>query len=157
MTDHKPDAVILSFDKTLTYEKLERACLLLREGLPYIATNPDKVCRTHYGPIPDCGAMAALIAEATEGRTPEYIGKPNPEMIRMGMAKIEAAPESSCMVGDRTYTDMQMAYNAGIASVLVLSGERAAADVEKLERRPDLVHESVAELRAALAEADSRG
>ena len=148
-----PDAVVLAFDKTLTYAKLERACLLLRDGVPYIATNPDKVCPTDYGYIPDCGSMAALLREAT-GREPRFIGKPNPEMVRMGMAKIGAVPEQTAMVGDRLYTDMQMAYNAGVTSILVLSGESTRGDVAAVDRQPDYVFESVRELHAALEAAD---
>ena len=154
LTQKEPDAVVLSFDKTLTYAKLEQAALLLREGLPYLATNPDKVCPTEYGPIPDCGAIAALLREAT-GRTPKYAGKPNAEMIIMGMQKLGASPRAAAMVGDRTYTDMQMAYNAGITSVLVLSGETKEEDIEHLDRKPDYVFGSVAELHAALAGADA--
>lgn len=149
LTDSKPDAVVIGFDDTLTYAKLERACLLLCEGLPYFATNPDKVCPTEYGYIPDCGSIAALLREAT-GRTPEFIGKPNPAMIRMGMQKIGATADTTAMVGDRLYTDMQMAYNAGTASVLLLSGETKRADLEVAERRPDFVFESVRELDEAL-------
>ncbi|MCP4646002.1 MAG: HAD-IIA family hydrolase [bacterium] len=152
LVDSDPEAVVLSFDKTLTYAKLEKACHFLRAGAPYIATNPDKVCPTEHGPIPDCGAMAALLKEAAD-RSPRYIGKPNPEMIRMGMDKIGATADSSAMVGDRTYTDMQMAYNAGIASILVLSGETTPDGVATLERRPDYVFESVRELHDALRDA----
>ena len=144
-----PEAVVLGFDNTLTYAKLERACLLLRAGLPYYATNPDKVCPTEYGYIPDCGSIAALLREAT-GRTPDFIGKPNPTMIRMGMQKIGATPETTAMVGDRLYTDMQMAYNAGTASVLVLTGETQRKDLHAVERAPDLVFDSVRDLHAVL-------
>ncbi|HNR29664.1 MAG TPA: HAD-IIA family hydrolase [Candidatus Hydrogenedentes bacterium] len=149
LDDASPEAVVISFDTSLTYAKLERACLLLRQGLPYVATNPDKVCPTEYGFIPDCGAIAALI-EAATGRTPKFIGKPDPEMARMGMAKIGAAPETTAMVGDRLYTDMRMARAAGIASVLVLSGETTAADLEAAEDAPDFVFPSVRELHRAL-------
>jgi HAD superfamily hydrolase (TIGR01457 family) len=155
LTDDNPDAVVLAFDKTLTYAKLETACLLLRNGTPYIATNPDKVCPTDYGDIPDCGAMAALLYEAT-GRMPKFIGKPNPEMVRMGMDKLGAAPETTAMVGDRLYTDMQMAYDSGVTSILVLSGEATRDDVAKAERKPDLVVESVAELHQMLQEGDGK-
>ncbi|GMU93337.1 MAG: acid sugar phosphatase [Candidatus Hydrogenedentota bacterium] len=147
-----PDAVVLAFDKTLSYEKLERACLLLRSGLPYFATNPDKVCPTEYGYIPDCGSMAALLREAT-GRMPRFIGKPNPEMIRMGLAKIGGAPETTAMVGDRLYTDMQMAYNAGITSILVLSGETKPMQIEDTDRKPDYIFASVGQLQKVLAKA----
>lgn len=149
VTDSKPEAVVIGFDNTLTYAKLERACLLLREGLTYFATNPDKVCPTEYGYIPDCGSIAALLREAT-GRSPEFIGKPNPTMIRMGMLKIGATADSTAMVGDRLYTDMQMAYNAGTASILVLSGETKRVDLDTAERRPNYVFESVSDLREVL-------
>jgi len=146
----QPEAVVLAFDKTLTYAKLEQACLLLRAGLPYIATNPDKVCPTEYGYIPDCAATAALLSAATNGREPKYIGKPNAEMIRMGLQKLGVRPEETAMVGDRLYTDMQMAYNAGIASILVLSGETTREVLARTERQPDYVFESVRELHRHL-------
>jgi HAD superfamily hydrolase (TIGR01457 family) len=153
LSDDDPDAVVIAFDKTLTYAKLEKACLLLRKGLPYIATNPDKVCPTEYGYIPDCGATAALIAAATD-RVPKYIGKPNPEMVRMGLRKLAAAPDVTAMVGDRLYTDMQMAYNSGVTSILVLSGETTEEDLKGAERKPDLVFQSIRELLEALRAID---
>jgi len=153
VTDEHPDAVVLAFDKTLTYAKLERACLLVRQGLPYIATNPDKVCPTEYGYIPDCGAMAALI-EAATGRQPKFIGKPNPEMVRMGLAKLSADPQHTAMAGDRLYTDIEMAHRAGITSILVLSGETQPEDLQRVERKPDFVFPSLAELYHALRAKD---
>lgn len=153
VAQNAPEVVVLAFDTTLTYAKLERACLLLREGVPYIAANPDKVCPTDYGYIPDCGAMAALLYEST-GRLPKFIGKPNPELARMGMAKLGAAREATAMVGDRLYTDMAMAYSAGLVSVLVLSGETTLQDVERADRKPDYVFASVRELHAVLASAN---
>ncbi|HOZ46455.1 MAG TPA: HAD-IIA family hydrolase [Candidatus Hydrogenedentes bacterium] len=154
VTDEDPQAVVLAFDKSLTYAKLEKACLLLREGLPYIATNPDKVCPTEYGYIPDCGATAELLRAAAD-RWPKFIGKPNAEMIRMGMQKLGATAEHTAMVGDRLYTDMQMAYNADITSILVLSGESTREDVARAERAPDFVFESVRDLHARLAAIDA--
>ena len=152
-----PEAVVLSFDKTLTYAKLERACLLLREGLPYVATNPDKVCPTEYGYIPDCGAMAALMAEATGGRWPKFIGKPSPDFARMALRKLGGIPETAAMVGDRLYTDMAMAREAGLAGILVLSGETRLEDFKSAETHPDFVFPSVAGLCDALYEADHSG
>ena len=152
--DAQPDAVVLAFDTTLTYAKLERACLLLAQGCPYYATNPDKVCPTEYGFIPDCGSMAALI-EAATGRTPQFIGKPFPEMVQMGMQKLGGRKEDTAMVGDRLYTDMEMAYRAGITSVLVLSGETTPETLAAAERKPDHVLDSLAELHARLEAADN--
>ena len=144
-----PEAVVISFDKTLTYEKLERACLLLHAGLPYIATNPDKVCPTEYGCIPDCGAIAALLESAT-ARTPRFIGKPSPDFARMALRKLNAQAARTAMVGDRLYTDMEMARQAGLASILVLSGETKRSDLGNAPQQPDFVFDSVAELHKAL-------
>lgn len=154
LTRENPDAVVLAFDKTLTYEKLEGACLHLRGGAPYFATNPDRVCPTDYGYIPDCGAMAALI-EAATGRVPQFIGKPDARMARMGMARLDAAPGHTAMVGDRLYTDMEMARRAGAVSILVLSGEATREEAEALESPPDYVFGSVAQLQQALEAADT--
>lgn len=150
--EEDPDAVVLSFDTTLTYAKLKQACLLVRRGLPYIATNPDRVCPTEYGYIPDCGAMAALIAEAAEGRTPLFIGKPAPEFARMAMERLGADPAHTAMVGDRLYTDMEMARRASMASILVLSGETTPDALDQAEWRPDFVFPSVRELGEALGQ-----
>lgn len=152
-SDH-PEAVILSFDKTLTYAKLERACLLLREGLPYVATNPDKVCPTEYGYIPDCGSIAALLAEATGGRWPRFIGKPSSDFARMALRRLGCSADSAAMVGDRLYTDLAMARHADMTGILVLSGETTPADLASAAEQPDLVFTSVAELHAALHSAD---
>jgi HAD superfamily hydrolase (TIGR01457 family) len=154
IVDQAPDAVVLAFDTGLTYAKLEAATHFIRDGIPYIATNPDKVCPTERGPIPDCGATAALLYEAT-GHTPKYIGKPHPEMIQMGMTRLGADPAVTAMVGDRLYTDVRMAHNAGIAAVLVLSGETQRADLPDAEDRPDLVIDNLAELQRTLESADS--
>jgi HAD superfamily hydrolase (TIGR01457 family) len=151
VNDPEPEAVVLAFDKTLTYAKLERACLLLQKGLPYFATNPDRVCPTDYGYIPDCGAIAALIESAT-GRSPRFIGKPNKEMIDMGMLKLGANKEQTAMVGDRLYTDMEMAFRSGVTPILVLSGESSQEDADQSGRRPDYIFKSIDELRRAMCE-----
>lgn len=149
LTAKDPEAVVLAFDTTLTYAKLETACLLLLAGLPYYATNPDKVCPTEYGYIPDCGAMAALI-EAATGRTPKYIGKPHAEMVQMGLEKLGADPARTAMVGDRLYTDMEMAHRAGITSILVLSGETTKEQAAQATPAPDYIFNGVDALHAAL-------
>ncbi len=147
-----PDAVVIAFDKTLTYAKLERVCLLLGEGLPYIATNPDRVCPTEYGYIPDCGSIAALIESAT-GRTPRFIGKPEPAFAQMALRLLGTQAAHTAMVGDRLYTDMAMAKRADMASILVLSGESSAEDVTQASEQPDFVFPSVRELHEALRNA----
>lgn len=149
-----PEAVVVSFDTAVTYEKLRRGAELLRAGLPYIGTNPDKVCPTAMGPIPDTGSIAAFL-EAATGQTPKYIGKPHPEMVRMGLARLGASPRETAMVGDRLYTDMAMAQASGVTGILVLSGETTAEDVAALDEPPPFVFASVAELHAALLEADA--
>ncbi|MBI2424309.1 MAG: HAD-IIA family hydrolase [Candidatus Hydrogenedentes bacterium] len=148
-----PDAVVLAFDTTLTYEKLRRAGLYLNAGLPYVATNPDAVCPTEYGSIPDCGSMAALLEKAT-GRTPIFVGKPNPIMAAMGLKKLGAAAAETAMVGDRLYTDMEMARQAGLCGILVLSGEATREQAAAAAHPPEIVVESVKELHARLRAAD---
>lgn len=144
-----PEAVVISFDTTLTYAKLERACLLLREGVPYIATNPDRVCPTEYGYIPDCGAIAALIESAT-GRTPRYIGKPEAAFAQQALDRLGVDAAHTAMVGDRLYTDIEMARRAGLAGILVLSGETKKADLDAATQPPDFVFDSVQALHEAL-------
>ncbi|MCX8064903.1 MAG: HAD-IIA family hydrolase [Candidatus Hydrogenedentes bacterium] len=153
LTDDKPEAVVVSFDITLTYEKLRKATYFIRKGLPYIGTNPDLVCPTEEGPIPDCGAIASLLYCAT-GRYPKYIGKPNPEMIQMALEVLGEDKAVTAMVGDRLYTDMEMAYRSGVTSILVLSGETKLEDLQKVERKPDFVFESVKELLDELRRCD---
>ncbi|HOF39736.1 MAG TPA: HAD-IIA family hydrolase [Candidatus Hydrogenedentes bacterium] len=156
LVDDDAEAVVLAFDRTLTYAKLETACGLLRDGVPYFATNPDKVCPTATGYIPDCGSMAALLFEST-GRWPKYIGKPNPEMVAMGLQKLGGQAQDkaiTAMVGDRLYTDIQMARQSGIAAILVLSGETRESDLANAEQTPDYVFASVKALHAALRDAD---
>lgn len=151
----RPDAVVLAFDKTLTYAKLEMACHWLRQGLPYWATNPDRVCPTETDPIPDCGAMAALI-EAATGRVPEYIGKPNRGMAQTALARLGAEAEQTAMVGDRLYTDMAMASAAGLTGILVFTGETTSDMLAAAQTQPAYSYASVAELCEALRVADGK-
>lgn len=146
LTDKDPEAVVLGFDLTLTYEKLERACHFIRKGLPFIATHPDFNCPTPQGPIPDCGSMIALITAST-GVKPKVIGKPNAEMIEALRAKYGLEdPKTAAMVGDRLYTDIAMGNAAGITSILVLSGETTRDDLAGSDTRPDISVEHLGEL-----------
>lgn len=150
LTEKDPETVVLGFDMTLTYEKLQIACSLIRSGVPFIATHPDFNCPTPEGPIPDCGAMIALITAST-GVEPKIIGKPYPEMIEALRAKYGLEdPSKVAMVGDRLYTDIAMGNDAGINSILVLSGEATLEDVEESDVKPDLIVENIGEITNTL-------
>ncbi len=141
------DYVVLGFDTSLTYEKLWAATEYISEGVPYIATHPDFNCPLANDKfMPDAGAMAALI-EASTGMTPKVIGKPNAEIIESIVAKYGFKKEDMVMVGDRLYTDIKTGSNAGIASVLVYSGETKEADYQSSEIQADFVFDSVKDMK----------
>jgi len=156
LVDERPDAVVLGFDKTLTYAKLERACHLLLAGVPFVATHPDKVCPTEDGPIPDAGSMIALLRAAT-GRRPVVVGKPERRMVQMALRKLgpDCQARDVAIVGDRLYTDMRMGRRAGLTTICVLSGETKRADLRTTRDKPDYVVESIRELAAKLRKAVS--
>lgn len=145
----RPDAVVLGFDLTLTYEKINTACRLIRAGVPFVASHPDLNCPTPEGPIPDCGAITAMITAAT-GVAPVVIGKPNHYMVDAALARVGKKPEQTAIVGDRLYTDMEMGFRSGLCTVLVLSGETTEEDVARAERKPDLILPTVAALTPLL-------
>ena len=153
LTDEEPDYVVLGFDMTLTYAKLVRACDLIRAGVPFIATHPDINCPTETGYIPDCGAMTALITAST-GVIPKVIGKPNREIIDAMFRKKPVRRDQVAMVGDRLYTDIVMGHNAGVTSVLVLSGEAKESDIAAAPIKPDHVVAGLGALHEALKLAD---
>lgn len=144
-----PDAVVLTFDTSLTYAKLRRAADLIRAGLPYLATHPDLVCPTPSGPIPDCGAFAALLFEAT-GRRPQVMGKPERPMAAAIAARLGLAPAAIAFVGDRLYTDVRMANAHGFQAVLTLTGETRRDDLAASADVPDLVVDDLGALHAQL-------
>jgi len=143
------DCVVLGFDRTLTYEKIRRACREVLAGAQFVASHPDLVCPTEEGPIPDAGAMAAMITAAT-GVSPTAVGKPSRLMVETALARLGAEPCETAMVGDRLYTDMRMAIEAGLTAVLVLTGETTRADLDTTPYRPHHVFASLAELADAL-------
>ncbi len=151
-----PDAVIVGFDPTLTYPRLGRAAWWIQKGKPFLATNPDAVCPTDLPTILiDCGSLCALLQKAT-GRAPERVfGKPDPTMLDGIRARHGLGSEEIGMVGDRLYTDMQMALRAGAVGVLVLTGEATAEDAAKADPPPDVVLPSVAELGDLLERAQA--
>lgn len=145
--DHAPDAVLVGFDLTLTYARLCRAAWWIQRGKPWFATNPDLVCPTDQPTVlVDCGSICAALEKAT-GRTPTAVmGKPDPAMLRGILQQRRLQPDQLAMVGDRLYTDLEMAHRAGAVGVLVLTGETQAEDLPRAARQPDLVVPSLAEL-----------
>lgn len=145
-------AVLVGFDTELTYEKVEGACRLLARGADFLATNPDLACPTLFGFIPDCGSICQMLINAS-GRQPAYIGKPDPTMIELALAQTGCSPEEALMVGDRLYTDIACGRNAGVDTVLVLTGEATAADAASSDTPPTLVCRDMAELLNRIQEA----
>ncbi len=139
------DALISGFDRELTFQKLEDACILLGRGVDWLATNPDWVCPTWYGYVPDCGSVSWMLTKAT-GRTPRFIGKPEPEMALLAMEKYGCTKEQTVIVGDRIYTDIACGIHAGIDAAFVLSGEGTMADVEASEEKPTHIYANIREL-----------
>ena len=138
--------IVMGNDTELTFKKLDDVSRLLTErDLVYIATNPDWVCPTSYGYVPDCGAVAEMIKRAT-GKSPIFIGKPKPEMLLLAMEKFGYTKDETLMVGDRVYTDIASGYNAGVDTVLVLSGEGTVKDVESSDTKPTYILENIREL-----------
>ena len=136
------DAIVMGFDTELTFKKLEDVCkLLLSRDLPYIATNPDYVCPTEYGSVPDCGSVCDMIYNATQKR-PIVIGKPEALMPKLAMEMKGVSKERTAVVGDRIYTDIKSGINAGCVSILVMSGETTQEILENSKDKPDLVLES---------------
>ena len=139
------DALLMGFDTELTFQKLEDACILLNRGAEFWATNPDWVCPTWYGSVPDCGSVCRMLTTAT-GRTPRFLGKPQPDMAVLAMARTGFAPEQTVLLGDRLYTDIACGAGAGIDTVFVLSGEGTEADIEKFGVQPTWVRRDIAAL-----------
>ena len=141
-----PQYVVLGYDTEITYEKLSTASIHLHNGVPMVASHPDMVCPSPEGGLPDTGAYMDLF-EATTGVRPVHVcGKPNAGMILHKVEELGLRPEQCAMVGDRLYTDMEMADRAGVHGILVLSGEATLVDLEKAPQNPSLVVDSVASL-----------
>ncbi len=136
------DCLCISNDTELTFKKLEDACILLGGDIDYIATNPDWVCPTSYGYVPDCGSFADMLFNATK-RRPKFIGKPEPDMAYFAMERTGFSCEETVLVGDRLYTDIACGVNAGISTVFVLSGEGKLEDITEKSAKPEYVFESI--------------
>ena len=165
--DDDTEILILGFDRELTYSKLEDACRLLMRGVQeprtsgdakaaaellavdYYATNPDWVCPTVFGSVPDCGSMAWMLEKAT-GRAPKFIGKPEPEMALLAMAQCGCSAAETLLIGDRLYTDIACGNRAGVDTAFVLSGEGTLADLAKGQGKPTYIFENIAEVCKAV-------
>ncbi len=140
------DFLLVGYDTELTYKKMEDACSLLCGGVPFYATNPDVVCPAPNGRyLPDCATMCYCLEQAT-GKTPFYIGKPRAEMAFSALSFFGVEKNDAVIVGDRLYTDIKCGANAGIDTVLVLSGESTVEDIEKFGVRPTAVARSVRDM-----------
>lgn len=131
--------IVMGFDTELTFKKLEDVSkMLCTKELPYIATNPDYVCPTEFGSVPDCGSVCDMLFNVSKKR-PVVIGKPSPLMPELAMEKWGAKPAETVVIGDRIYTDIKSGLNAGAKTVLVMSGETTKEILEASEDKPDYV------------------
>ena len=143
--DDDVEAIVMGNDNELTFKKLDDACRLLLRDIDYIATNPDWVCPTAFGYVPDCGSVAEMLWRAT-GKRPYFIGKPRPEMLTLAMKKYGYTKEETVMIGDRVYTDIASGYNAGVDTIFVLSGEGTMDDAKNSDTPPTYIFENIREV-----------
>jgi len=145
LTDTAPDYFVLGETRTYSFEAITRAIRLVDAGARFIATNPDPTGPSAEGPLPACGAVAALITKAT-GAEPYVIGKPNPLMMRSALNNVGGHSETTAMIGDRMDTDIVAGMEAGLETVLVLSGVTTRGMIDRFPYRPSRVIESIADL-----------
>ena len=150
LVEVNPDFVVLGFDLTFTYQKLEKGSRFIRNKVPFIASHPDLNCPIEDNEmIPDCGALSTAFTAAT-GVKPKVIGKPNREMLDGLLNRTNIKKEELCLMGDRLMTDIKMGRNFGVFSILVLTGEAKMADLKNSDVAPDLVLEKNIDLLAYL-------
>ena len=145
LTDQAPDYVVLGETRSYSFERITRAIRLIGEGARFIATNPDPTGPSADGPLPATGSVAALVSRAT-GVAPYFVGKPNPLMMRSALNAIDAHSETTLMIGDRMDTDVVAGLEAGLETILVLTGVTSRDEIERFPYRPSRVVESVADL-----------
>jgi NagD protein len=145
LTDRAPDYVVLGETRTYSFEAITKAIRLISDGARFLATNPDPTGPSTEGPLPATGSVAALITRAT-GVAPYFVGKPNPLMMRSALNRIEAHSETTVMIGDRMDTDIISGLEAGLRSVLVLTGSTGIHEVDRFPYRPTRIVESIADV-----------
>lgn len=143
------DCLLMGYDTELSYQKLIDATRLLNEGVLYVATNPDWVCPTEYGYVPDCGAIAQALEHAT-GRLPRFLGKPAPAIAQLAMERLGVAPQHTVLIGDRIYTDIACGVAAGCGTILVYSGETTKEVAAQSDIQPDFAVSGIGDILAAL-------
>ena len=142
----KTQCIVMGFDTELTFRKLEDVSkMLCSKDLPYIATNPDYVCPTEFGSVPDCGSVSDMLHNVSKKR-PLFIGKPSPLMPQLAMEKCGVSPQETVVIGDRIYTDIKSGLNAGATTILVMSGETTHEILEASEDKPHFVMADAGEL-----------
>ena len=145
MTDRSPDYVVLGETRTYSFERITQAIRLVERGARFIATNPDPTGPSPDGPLPATGSVAALISRAT-GVAPYFVGKPNPLMMRSALNALDAHSETTAMVGDRMDTDMVSGLEAGLETILVLTGVTTRPMIDRFPYVPSRIVDSVADL-----------
>ena len=145
LAERDPDYVVIGETRTYSFERITQAIRFVADGARFIATNPDPTGPTPQGPVPATGSVAALISRAT-GVEPYFVGKPNPLMMRSALNAIDAHSESAAMVGDRMDTDVVSGLEAGMHTVLVLTGITQREDTERFPYRPSRIVDSIADL-----------
>ena len=153
LTDADPDYVVLGETRTYSFEAVTTAIRLIRAGARFVATNPDPVGPSSEGVLPATGSVAALISRAT-GVEPYFVGKPNPLMMRAALNRLQVHSETAAMIGDRMDTDVIAGLEAGMRTVLVLSGITAQADVDRFPYRPTRIVGSIRELVSDIGSVD---
>ncbi|MBE6565126.1 MAG: HAD-IIA family hydrolase [Ruminococcaceae bacterium] len=145
------DCIVMGNDTELTFQKLHDVSklLLTRKDIPYIATNPDYVCPTEFGSVPDCGSFCDMLYNVAK-RRPIVIGKPEPLMPMLAMERAGCTPEQTAVIGDRIYTDIKSGLNAGAVTMLVMSGETTPEILSQSPDKPDLVLADAGELLPCL-------
>jgi 5'-nucleotidase len=145
LTDYQPDYVVLGETRTYSFEAITKAVRLINGGARFICTNPDVTGPSNEGALPAAGSVAAMISKAT-GVEPYFVGKPNPMMMRSALNTIKAHSETTAMVGDRMDTDVLCGLEAGLETILVLTGIATRADADRFPYRPSRIVGSIADL-----------
>jgi 4-nitrophenyl phosphatase len=149
LVDDHPTLVCVGLDQSLTYAKLRTACLAIRAGAAFVATNPDRTLPTEAGLVPGNGATLSALQTATDVN-PVVIGKPSATMIDLAIERIGARKEEVAIIGDRLDTDIEAGRAAGIATILILTGVHGLVDIPHFPSSPDFVVDDLVQFREAL-------